>query len=144
MPVRDRSARSACRAAGDGALEPVEVELVVGDLEQIAGSARVQARLGQDLSQLRDVDLHHLVGRVRRIIAPERVDDLLAGDGAVRVQEELREKRALLACRHLHRLALAKHLERAENTEVHLRDVRDAIRVAAPRKSVPIAAPSAP
>ena len=89
-------------AVGDRALEAGQVELVVADLEQVAGSACLQPRLRKRLPQLRDVDLHHLLRRVRHVLAPEGVDDLLAGDGAVRVQEQDREERPLLARRDLH------------------------------------------
>ena len=61
----------------------------------------MQPRFGKRLPQLRDVDLHHLLSRVRNVLGPESVDDLLAGDGAVRVQEQDREERPLLACGHL-------------------------------------------
>jgi hypothetical protein len=56
------------------------------------------------------VDLHHLLRRVRHVLAPERVDELLAGDRAVRVQEQDREERPLFARRDLHRHAIAQNL----------------------------------
>ena len=74
-----RPCASACASVGDRALEAGEVELVVADLEQVAGSTRVEPRLRQRLAQLRDVDLHHLLRRVRHVLAPEGVDDAARG-----------------------------------------------------------------
>ena len=70
----------------------------------------MQPRLGKRLPQLRDVDLHHLLRRVRHVLAPEGVDDLLAGDGAVRVQEQDREERPLLPRRDLQRRVVNENL----------------------------------
>jgi hypothetical protein len=74
--------------AGDRALETGEVEFVVADLEQVAGGACVQPRLRKRLPQLRHVDLHHLRRRLRHVLAPEAVDELLPGNRAVAVQEQ--------------------------------------------------------
>ena len=81
----------------------------------------MQPRFGKRLPQLRDVDLHHLLSRVRNVLGPESVDDLLAGDGAVRVQEQNREERPLLACSHVQRRMTAAHLQRAEDPKIHSR-----------------------
>ena len=96
--------------AGDRALETGEIEFVVAQFEQVARGACVQPRLRKHLPQLRHVDLHHLLRRVGHILAPERVDELLAGDCAIRVQEQDREERPLFARRDLHRHAIAQDL----------------------------------
>ena len=95
---------------GDRALEQGKVEFVVAHLEQVARRACVQPRLRKRLPQLRHVDLHHLLCRVRHVLAPERVDELLAGDRAVGVQEQDREERPLFARRDRHRHAIAQDL----------------------------------
>jgi hypothetical protein len=69
---------------GHRALEPGQVELEVTHLEQLPGRACVQPRFRQRLAQVRDMNLHHLPSRLRKVLAPEGVDDLLAGHGAVR------------------------------------------------------------
>jgi hypothetical protein len=56
------------------------------------------------------VDLHHLLRRVRHGLAPERVDELFAGNRVVGVQEQDREERPLLARRDFHRHAIAQNL----------------------------------
>ena len=66
----DRPATSALAGVGDRALEAGEVELVFAHLEQVARRACVQSRLGKRLPQLRDVDLHHLLRRVRHVLRP--------------------------------------------------------------------------
>ena len=95
---------------GDRALEQGKVEFVVAHLEQVARRACVQPRLRKRLPQLRHVDLHHLLCRVRHVLAPERVDELLAGDRAVGVQEQDREERPLFARRDGNRHAIAQDL----------------------------------
>jgi hypothetical protein len=60
------------------------------------------------------MNLHHLLGRIRNVLAPESVDDPLAGDCAVRMQEQHREECPLLARRDLQRHMTIEHLERAE------------------------------
>jgi hypothetical protein len=112
--------RERLASVGGGALEPGEVELVVAHLEHVARSAGVQPWFGKRLAQVRDVDLHHLLSRVRDVLAPESVDDPLAGERAVRVQKQNREERPLLACRDLQRRVAIEHLQRAEQAKVHL------------------------
>ena len=86
-------------SVADRALEAGEIELILSDLQQVAGRTRLQAGLGEHLAQLRDVDLHHLQRRFRHPLAPERVDDLLTAHRAIRVQEQQRQQRPLLARR---------------------------------------------
>jgi hypothetical protein len=103
--LRERLAR-----ADDPPVEAREVELVVFDLEHVAGCTCVQSRLHERLPQLRHVDLHHLLRRFRDVLAPERVDELLSRDRVVRVQEENCKERPLLAGRDVHRGAVTQNL----------------------------------
>ena len=119
--LRSIAFRERLASVGDCTLEPGQVELVLPYLEQVTRSARVQPRFGKRLPQLRDVDLHHLLSRVRNVLGPESVDDLLAGDGTVRVQEQNREERPLLACSHLQPRMTTAHLQRAEEPKIHTR-----------------------
>ncbi len=84
---------------GDRALEARQVQLVVPNLEQVAGRARVQTGLRKRLPQLRDLYLHHLLRRLRDALAPQGVDDLVAAHAAVGVKQQDRQQRALLPCR---------------------------------------------
>src|SRR5215218_1244248 len=104
----------------DGTLESDQVELVLAHLEHVAWTAGMQPRLGKRLPQLRDVNLHHLLSRVRHVLAPEGVDDLLAGDGTIRIQQQHREERPLLACHDLQRDGTIERLQRAEEPKIHL------------------------
>ena len=105
IALRERAA-----AVGERALETGDVELVLAHLEHVARAACVQSRLRQRLPQLRDLDLHHLLRRVRNVLAPERVDELFARDRAVRVQEQDRKERPLLPGRDPHRHVIAENL----------------------------------
>ena len=115
IALRERMA-----SVGESALEPGQVELVVAHLERVARTPGVQPWFGKRLAQVRDVDLHHLLSRVRNVLAPEGVDDPLAGERAVCVEKQNREERPLLACRDLQRHMTIEHLQRAEQAKVHL------------------------
>jgi hypothetical protein len=95
---------------GDCALEPGEVELVLVHLDRVTRLPCVHSRLGQRLAQLRDLDLHHLVGGLGHVLAPERVDELVARDRAVRAQEQDRQESPLLPGRDSHRHVVVENL----------------------------------
>ena len=78
-------------------LEPDEVDGRRIDLDRVTGRSRAEHPLGQDLTQLRDVDLHHLLRRLGNLLAPEVVDEPLGRDRPVGVEQQAREQRALLA-----------------------------------------------
>src|SRR5205823_9340520 len=82
-----------CPLAGGGKelLQARGVEPLGIDLEAVApvrGRDRVVTVAGQRLAQLGDVDVDGLPRRGRRRLAPELVDQALAGDELVRVQEQ--------------------------------------------------------
>src|SRR5262245_38608116 len=54
-------------------LKAAEIEFVVGNSEQVARWSGLQPLLTQQLAKTGDVDLQHLVGRLRRITLPERL-----------------------------------------------------------------------
>jgi len=78
------------------AAEPHDVDGGRVELDRIAGRARQQDLRRKQLAQLRAVDLHHLHGWIRNVIAPEVLHETLDGDGAVDVEQEPGEQRALL------------------------------------------------
>ena len=100
--------------------EAEEVELALSDPDQVAGRLRQQALPAERLPQLRDVDLERLLGRLGRLVLPERVGQALGGDGLVRVQEKHREERTVLRARQGHDSFPVDHVERAEDPELHL------------------------
>ena len=67
----------------------------LADLEQVARCTRLQPRLGQRLTQLRDVDLHHLLRRLGDVVAPQLVDDPVTRDRSVRIQKQDGQQGAL-------------------------------------------------
>ena len=129
-PQRQRALDDVGRVAGPAAgkrgttvgnepLEAVEIELVRLELERVPGGTRVQARLGKHPAELRDVGLHHLPRRVGDGVAPQVVDDPLARDRPVRVQEQHGEQRPLLARRDRQRGGAVDDFERAQEAEFH-------------------------
>jgi hypothetical protein len=113
--------------AGKQLLEAMEVELGASELEGVSGRARHHVRCRQALSQLGDVDLHHLARRLGGSLAPEIVDQTGDRDDATRVEQEARQQRSLLASAELQRLTVSEHLERAENPELQPRVYRRSI-----------------
>ena len=73
----------------------------------------------QHLSQLRDVDLHHLLRALGHVLAPELVDDPVDRQRAIGVDEQEREQRALLAAAQPDLALPVAHLERSEDPKVH-------------------------
>jgi hypothetical protein len=58
--------------------------------------------------------------RLRWLLAPERLEQLVAWDDVVCVQEEDSEERTLFRRSDVERAAVVEHFERAENPEVHV------------------------
>ena len=116
-------ARSCALAGGRKELPHArDVELVGADPEPVATVCRrdrVATVPGQHLPQLGDVDVDRLSGRGRRRLAPELVDQALARDELVRMQEQDRQDEPLLQPAQRDRLALVDHLERPEDPVLH-------------------------
>ncbi len=110
-------------------VESREVELVGLDPKEVAAGAGEQSGLAlprlHDAAEARDVDLQRVLGRRRRRLAPERVDEPVDRDELVGMEEQDGEHRTLLAAleRQL-RVAVADR-ERSKDPELHpLRDLR--------------------
>ena len=99
--------------------EAASVELVLSDVEEIAGLTSRQTAVAEDLAQLRHVDVHAVCSARRRPLAPELVDQACGWHDFVGIQEQLRKKAALLLAAELCRLSVQAHLERAEEEELH-------------------------
>ena len=99
VPERERLASGAIR---DEPLEAAHVEVVRRDAQLVAAPARED--LGgvpvtgsvEQLAQPRNVLLEHLRRARRRLLAPQRLDQLVGRHGPVRVQREHGQQRALL------------------------------------------------
>jgi hypothetical protein len=68
--------------------EPAEVELLVIDVERIAGRIRHDPMGSEEMSQLGHVVLERAAGRRRRILAPEIVDEPISRKRLARVDQE--------------------------------------------------------
>ena len=102
--------------------EPRGVELVAGDLDQVAGWScrdRPGAVAAERLAQLRDIAVHRLDrGRGRRL-APQLIDQPLPGHDLVRMQEQNAEHRPVLQRPKRNLPTLEEHHQRTENPKLH-------------------------
>jgi hypothetical protein len=101
-------------------LEASEVELVLCHPQAVAGRPRLQALLAERLAQPGDVHLQRLLGRLRRLVLPQGLDQAVTRDDLVRVQKQNGEQGALLAAVEIDLSPVLRHLERAEDPELHV------------------------
>src|SRR5262249_19982295 len=73
----------------------------------------------QDLSQLGDVNVQRLRGRLGRVVLPQRLDQRVRRDDPVGVQEQDRKEGALLRARDLDRALAIPQLEPSQNAVSH-------------------------
>lgn len=88
---------------GREALETVEVELAHVDSQRVPGRPALDALLPERLPQLRDENLEALVCSRRRLLLPDRLDQPVARDDSVRLQQEHRQEDALLLSAQIER-----------------------------------------
>ena len=101
--------------------EPVDVELTLPDTECITSCQRLQTVVAQYAAQLGDVVLEDLRRRRRRLLAPELVDQPVRRERFVRVDQQEREQRTLLAAADARPSPpVVADLERTEDVEIHL------------------------
>ena len=98
--------------------KPLQIQFTNLDPEQVTRRPRFQTFLTEQLAQLRDVDLERLLGRLRRLLLPERIDQAIARNDPVRLQQQNRQQDALLLPPKLDRLPVGKHLQRAQDSEL--------------------------
>jgi hypothetical protein len=117
-PQRERVTQHRGRVAGlnvarvvDELLEAVGVERLGRKLQHVAARTRDKRVDADRLAQLRDVALERLRRRVRALLAPELLDQLLARDELVRVQQQDCEQFALPATADGDRTIAIEHLE---------------------------------
>ena len=77
------------------AREAVHIHMLWIELEDVAGRAGGDDR-AERLTELRDVDLDRVRGRLRRIAGPERLDEPVDGDDASRLERKDGEEGARL------------------------------------------------
>src|SRR4029453_8995530 len=101
------------------ALEAREVELVGLHAQHVSRRPRLDAILPEHLAELGHVDLQRLRRGLGRIALPDRVDQPVLRDDAVRLEEEHREQGPLLRPAEIEHLSGGRGLERAQDAEFH-------------------------
>jgi hypothetical protein len=118
--LRAEQRRPGRPSLGDEPVELQRVELARLHAHEVAGRAGDDPRRPEQLAQRRDVALHQLVRTGRRLVAPELVDETLARDRLVRVQEQHAEQGALLRSAEFDLPLAVVDLEWTKYRELHL------------------------
>jgi len=101
------------------ALESVQVQLRGLELQHVAGRPGHELLARQQLAQPGDVPMQRGRRGLRRLVAPELVDQAVGGDDLVGVEQEKREEGAALPASELERTVAIEHLERPEQPKLH-------------------------
>ena len=126
---RQRGSAGRQRAAAVFAqvLEPPQVDRLPRNAQHVARGLRHQQLIAvidpagiQGLPQTRDVDLNELRRARGRAGTPELIDEPIARDDLIGIQEKEGKQRALLRSPQLHRPALVPDLKRTEQPEIEL------------------------
>lgn len=88
------------------ALEAIRIDLIRGDLQEIAGRLGHQHVWTQQPAELRDEVVQRRRSRLRRLFAPEVADELFGGQDAARLEEKRREHGPLALAAERHRLVV--------------------------------------
>ena len=128
-PQRERLAR---QVVGDERREAQRIDVAVAQAQLVPAPAgddlRAVAAGRQRLANLRDVQLHHLGRRGRRILAPERLDESIARHRRALVEGQHGQQRPRLALADGHRTAVGRDLHRTEDADLHVPPDLDAVR----------------
>jgi hypothetical protein len=101
----------------------VQIELAGLDPEDIARRPRDEDVVPSErLAKLRDADAERRRAGRGRLLAPELVDQPVARDDLVRVEQEHREQRPLPRSRERKRATALEHLERTQDPKLHVRE----------------------
>jgi hypothetical protein len=117
-----RHSASASRSSA-AAFEAIQVELAVGDLQHVAvgpGDQPLSLAVVERAAQLADVVLEDLRCRRRRRLAPQRVNQPLAGNRLVAMQQQEGEDTALPPLSERERAVPVADLERSQQAIAHV------------------------
>ena len=95
------------------------VELGQVDPDRVAGRPGLDAIRAQQPPEPGDMYLQGLWGGVRRVLLPEGVDQAVTRDGLIRMEQENREQRTLLAAAQRERPTINAHLDGTKDSEFH-------------------------
>nr|WP_232241216.1 hypothetical protein [Kutzneria sp. 744] len=100
-------------------IEPDKVEGARLDPDRVAaGHGPHQRAVAEGVAQAHHVRLQRGAGAVRRILAPQPVDQVVRGDGFVGAHQQHREQQLLFGRTQLDRSALVSDLKRPEHAEL--------------------------
>ena len=114
-----RLGRSRTARAGNSVLEAHEVELPVLEPHRVPGRLRDDHISPEHFAELRDVHLDSRRCRLRRLVAPELVDQAVTRNGLVGTEEQERQEPALLGATQLEGPAFVLDFQRSEDAELH-------------------------
>ena len=100
------------------ALEFEDVDSPGLDDEAVTGRHRLERAFGQELPQLGDVDLDGVPRRLGRVLTPERVDEAIARDDRIRLEEQDCEQCTPLLAAERDRFPVAACLQRPKQAEL--------------------------
>jgi hypothetical protein len=103
--------RERTSAFGAHCLELLGVDTPRLELEHVAATAGQNDALAEDFAQVRDVPLDGLRRSRRRALAPQLVDQLVAGDDLTRAQQQQGQQAALQVPAQAQRARPQAHLE---------------------------------
>jgi hypothetical protein len=101
-------------------LEAGQIEPIRLHPQEIARRPRLHTVLPEQLPQARHVHLKRLVGGLGRVVLPERVDQAVARNHVVGVQQEHHQQGLLFRAPQFQRSSVLHYLERTEDPELHL------------------------
>ena len=110
-------------------LEALEIELPWLDAQLVSRGAGDDAVSAQSLAELGDIDLERFLRRPRGSLAPERLDQMVTRDDAVRVEQKDGEQCPLLGRADVDRAAVVQNLQWTQDSELHCASADDATTV---------------
>jgi len=120
--VRGPAARERVPTLAQEPLEAIDVELAVLDPQRVAAPVRLEPvpfAVAERAPQAADVVLQHLRRGRRGRLAPQRVDQAIARDRLVAMQEQQHQHNALPALAELDGAVLVGDLERSQQAKEH-------------------------
>jgi hypothetical protein len=103
------------------AREAGDVDRLGLELDGVAGRAGHQHPLRQQLAQPGHVDVDHLHRRLRNVVTPQVIDEPVDRDRPVGIDQQPREQGSLPPAAEFDGHTAAARLERAEDSESHVR-----------------------
>jgi hypothetical protein len=117
----------------DERLEAADVDALAVEPEQVSRRSCLDRVGSEQLAQSGDVTVQRRVRRLRRRLAPERSDELVARNHVVHVEQEKRQQSAVLRSRRSDHAFASDDLEWAEEAEIEGRSGHSPSRWIVPR-----------